>query len=375
MFTEADKSAERKKYGVYIHIPYCKSKCAYCTFESVPDFSTQHAYVERLVGEIRGSAQIGSFVDTVYIGGGTPSCLFAGGVKRILGAVRETFDVDSIAEITVEANPESCTDVFAEECAESGVNRISIGLQSSDDCVLREVGRLHTRNDFIASVRLLRSFGFDNISSDLILGLPHQLVADVDRAIDIMAEHCSHSSVYALSVEYGTPLEKRGYAPDDDYVADLYERALSRLSRYSFERYEVSNFARAGKQSRHNKKYWNCEPYLGFGAAAHGYDGDRIRYYHAGGVDEYLHGDGINYTVLSEVDKYNEYVMLRLRTADGIDKSEFKRRFGYEFEDENGEILDRAVRSGAIVCAGNRIAVAADKMFVMNGIIEEFMKD
>ena len=127
MFTEADKSAERKKYGVYIHIPYCKSKCAYCTFESVPDFSTQHAYVERLVGEIRGSAQIGSFVDTVYIGGGTPSCLFAGGVKRILGAVRETFDVDSIAEITVEANPESCTDVFAEECAESGVNRISIG--------------------------------------------------------------------------------------------------------------------------------------------------------------------------------------------------------------------------------------------------------
>ena len=156
MFTEADKSAERKKYGVYIHIPYCKSKCAYCTFESVPDFSTQHAYVERLVGEIRGSAQIGSFVDTVYIGGGTPSCLF-GGVKRILGAVRETFDVDSIAEITVEANPESCTDVFAEECAESGVNRISIGLQSSDDCVLREVGRLHTRNDFIASVRLTKN--------------------------------------------------------------------------------------------------------------------------------------------------------------------------------------------------------------------------
>lgn len=368
-------SAERKKFGVYIHIPYCKSKCAYCSFASVSDFGTQRAYVERLVGEIAGCARFGAAVDTVYIGGGTPSCLFSGGLSRILCAVREAFDVDADAEITVEANPESCGAAFAEECASSGVNRISMGLQSSDDCVLREVGRLHTCDGFIEAVKRLKEFGFDNISSDLILGLPRQTVADIDRAIDIMAAHCSHASVYALSVERGTPLEKCGYVPDDDFVADLYECASSLLGKYGFERYEVSNFARSGRRSRHNSKYWSCEPYFGFGAAAHGYDGDSVRYYHADGIDEYIAGGEVVKTILTDVDKYNEYVMLRLRTESGIDKAAFERMFGYSFEDENAEILKKHASSGAVVCDENRIAVAPDKMFVMNGIIEEFMKD
>lgn len=363
-----------RSIGIYIHIPFCKAKCGYCAFVSTPNRSSEREYVGALVGEIERSGRRGASVDTVYIGGGTPSCLYRGGLTEILSAVKKNFDVDKNAEITVEANPESCSDQFVDECVGVGVNRVSMGLQASDDAVLRGIGRIHSFADFIAAVKRLPRV-FDNISSDIILGLPGQTKSDVRKSLDAVTEYCDHASVYALSVEEGTPLWASGYAPDDDYVAELYELAYSTLTARGFSRYEVSNFCRNGKASRHNTKYWRCEEYLGFGAAAHGYDGKRKRYKHGDDICEYISNCSVEETVLSDKDLYNEYIMLALRTERGIDRADFRKRFDRDVESFCGKVLRELSSKKLVIVTNERIAVAPEKMFVMNGIIESMMLD
>lgn len=358
--------------GIYVHIPFCKSKCKYCAFVSTPDLSLEKRYVDVLCGEIAGCSARGIKADTVYIGGGTPSCLFRGGLTRILGSLRASFDISRDAEITVECNPESVTQQFVDECRACGVNRVSMGLQSSNDDVLCAVGRPHRYADYIRAVELLGT-AFDNISSDIILGLPGQTADDVTRSIETVDKYCTHMSVYALSVERGTPLYNGGYTVDDDFVADLYDLAVNELSARGFERYEVSNFAKNGKISRHNARYWNCLPYIGFGVAAHGYDGRDTRYAHGDCLSEYLSSPQPKSVKLSATDMYNEYVMLRLRTADGIDDRSFKKRFGYSFISAKSELISDYERKGYVVRVENGIKIAPRYMFVMNGIIEDFM--
>lgn len=367
-------TSSEKTYGIYVHIPFCRSKCKYCAFVSTPDMSLQQRYVSALLSEIASSHERGVRVDTVYIGGGTPSCLFDGGVTRIIAAVRDNFDVAPKAEITIECNPESVTNRFVDECIESGVNRVSMGLQSACDDVLRAVGRVHKYADYIAAVKLLRT-AFDNISSDLILGLPQQGVDDIDRAVDTIAQYCVHASVYALSVENGTPLFSQGYEPDDDVVADMYDRACLRLDEHGFKRYEVSNFARDGKRSAHNIKYWRGAPYLGFGVAAHGYDGENTRYAHGDDIYGYLADQTPRSYQLTPKDRYNEYVMLALRTSDGIDLSDYEKRFGRSFIVDNEHVLQGLIADGYVTVGHGRVKIADKYMFVMNGIIEQLMKD
>lgn len=365
---------ERKSYGVYVHIPFCRSKCAYCAFVSTPRLDMQRAYIDALVSEISKSESAGANVDTVYIGGGTPSCLFRGALAEIFSALRDRFDLSACQEITVEANPESCDRDFVDECVACGVNRVSIGLQSSDDRVLRKVGRIHDVNRFKTACVTLLSNGITNISSDLILGLPGQTVNDVENALSIMREYCSHISVYALTVEEGTPLYDDGYSPDDDFVAELYDRAVVILRSFGYERYEVSNFALPNKQSAHNKKYWACLPYIGFGAAAHGYDGYAVRYAHTDDIERYISDQTAHKLELTAKDMYNEYVMLALRTENGIDLERFERRFGYDFYNQNARKIDASAMNGYLVKEPGRIRISADKMFVMNGIIEDLMQ-
>ncbi|MDE6028974.1 MAG: radical SAM family heme chaperone HemW [Clostridiales bacterium] len=363
-----------KSYGVYVHIPFCKAKCKYCAFVSTPDFSLQKAYVDTLVKEINDSTYKGGVVDTVYIGGGTPSCLFRGGLADIMRAVRSSFRVTDGAEITVECNPESVSADFVAECKDSGVNRISMGLQSSCDNVLRAIGRVHTYADYVNAVELLAR-SFDNISSDIILGLPEQTSADVINGITTVARYCSHLSVYALTVEYGTLLYNSGYAPSDDDIADLYDLAYAKLVELGFSRYEVSNFARGGRESKHNNKYWECLPYIGFGVAAHGYDGARTRFMHCDDIGKYIACSTVESYALTDKDLYNEYVMLRLRTERGISTDGFYKRFGYDFCEYNAEVLDRLKKDKLIVFADGAVRIAPDKMFVMNSVIEQLMLD
>ena len=373
--SDDDGFSPHKNYGIYIHIPFCKAKCAYCSFVSISDASRQQRYIEALLSEIAASESCGAAADTVYIGGGTPSCLFRGAITRILSDIRRAFRLSDGAEITVEANPESCDEAFAEECMNAGVNRISMGLQSANDAVLAKIGRLHTACGFEKAAALLEKTGFRNISSDLILGLPDQDISDVSRAVDIMSRYCKHASVYALTVERGTPLESSHYAPDDDFVADLYDFAVARLAQNGFMRYEVSNFAHFGCESRHNSKYWTGEPYIGFGVAAHSYDGRCLRRRHTDDITEYIETGSSTDEILSEKDRYNEYVMLRLRTEIGLDRKAFFDAFGYDFCEKHAEAINNYVKIGAIIVDGERVRIAPDKMFVMNGIIENFMDD
>lgn len=358
-----------------MHIPFCKSKCAYCAFVSVCDSALMADYVDALCKEILSAypSRRGTALDTVYIGGGTPSCLYSGALSRIFDALRAAFDVSDSAEITVEVNPESCEKSFLTECKSCGVNRISMGLQSSDDRILKRIGRLHSFDGYLKAVELLTELNFTNISSDLILGLPDQTGSDIKRSVKAFAEACSHVSVYALSVEDGTRLQKIGYSPDDDAVADLYDLTCELLDLNGFKRYEVSNFAREGKVSAHNSKYWALLPYLGFGTAAHGYDGKRCRYRHTDNVKKYIDGADIEFEFLNDVDLYNEYVMLRLRTERGIDYCDFVSRFGFDIRKKFGKSISELEKSGAITCDNTGLKIAQDKMFVMNGIIEELM--
>ncbi|MDE5562089.1 MAG: radical SAM family heme chaperone HemW [Clostridiales bacterium] len=363
-----------KSYGVYVHIPFCKAKCKYCAFVSTPDFSLQKTYVDALIKEINDSPFKDGYVDTVYIGGGTPSCLFRGGLADIMSAVRNNFRVSDSAEITVECNPESVSTDFIAECKDCGVNRISIGLQSSCDNVLRAIGRVHTYADYIKAVDLL-SRSFDNISSDIILGLPEQTSDDVINSITTVARYCSHVSVYALTVEDGTPLYNEGYSPSDDGVADLYDLAYDKLSELCFARYEVSNFALNGRESKHNKKYWECMPYIGFGVAAHGYDGARTRFLHGDDITKYIASPTAESYALTDKDLYNEYVMLRMRTEKGIVTDDFRKRFGYDFNGRNAEALSILKSEKLLICTDGAIRISPDKMFVMNSIIEQLMLD
>ncbi|MCH5165192.1 MAG: radical SAM family heme chaperone HemW [Clostridiales bacterium] len=368
------KEVARKPYGAYVHIPFCKSKCSYCTFVSTADLSLEQRYIAALVSEIEGSSLRGTFVDTIYIGGGTPSCLYRGALTAIFCALKNTFDISNDVEITVECNPESVSDCFIDECSENGVNRISMGLQSSDNEVLRTIGRAHDFEKFISAISLLKT-RFENISSDIILGLPKQERFDVLRSIDVLKDFCTHISVYALSVEDGTPLFRSGYAADDDYIAELYDCAVERLNGYGFSRYEVSNFAKHGKRSRHNCKYWQCDPYIGFGVASHGYDGDSVRYFHSDSISDYIKDTKPTFNELTPKDMYNEYVMLRLRTSDGIDLRKFTQRFGYSFKTKNADVLKSLERDGLIETDDNFVRIAPQCMFVMNGIIEQLMLD
>lgn len=366
-------TAGGKTYGVYIHIPFCKAKCKYCAFISTPDFSLQKTYVAALIEEIKSSSLCGSRVDSIYIGGGTPSCLYRGAIAGILSAVKNSFIVACDAEITVECNPESAGAAFADECKDAGVNRISIGLQSRGDNVLRAAGRIHTFEQYEKAIEIL-STRFENISSDIILGLPLQKIGDVDGAINAMT-NVKHISVYALSVEQGTPLFSEGYSVDDDSVADWYDYTYEKLLSMGFHRYEVSNFAKIGYESRHNKKYWDCMPYIGFGVAAHGYDGERTRFMHGDDIAEYIKCSTPQSYALTDKDLYNEYVMLRLRTDRGIVADEFCARFGCDFYECNKDTIDKLKRENLLVCRDGAFLITPERMFVMNSIIEQLMLD
>lgn len=368
------KFSKSEDYGIYVHIPFCRSKCSYCAFCSTTELGLQNAYIDALEKEILSFGRIDKFTaDTVYIGGGTPSCLYEGAITRIFDAIGKAFNISKNAEITVEMNPESCTRELLTECRSCGVNRVSMGMQSADDGVLRAVNRIHDFKTYLSAIELLKAENFDNISTDFILGLPNQTVADIEKCIEVAGAHCSHVSVYALTVEEGTPLYLSEYRPDDDIVADMYDLACERLQENGFIRYEVSNFAKNGRVSRHNSKYWRCVPYLGLGAAAHGYDGDRIRYSHTTDIKAYIGGAAVEVAQLTDKDMYNEYIMLGLRTSGGISREAFKARFGCTLDERAGNNLSLLVRHGLLIDDGASVRISHDKLFVMNGIIEDLM--
>ena len=336
---------QRTPLGIYIHVPFCRSKCEYCDFYSLPGSRNKKAmedYAQAVMLHIREAAQRAETyeVDTVYFGGGTPSFFGEEGLRRLLGEVDRRFILRPDAEITFEANPDSVTGPALRRLRRAGFNRISIGVQSDRDDQLRAIGRPHTFRQAKDAVGEARAAGFDNLSVDLMYGLPRQSRDQWAGTIQsILKLRPSHISCYGLRVEEGTPLyEYKDCAglPDDDAQADMYLYAAATLESYGFRQYEISNFAREGFESRHNLKYWLGGEYLGFGpAAASDFGGKRFTYQRD--LQSYTDGMFGGAPVLSECEtiplreRAGEYLMLRLRTRYGVEAKEYRRMFRMDF--------------------------------------------
>lgn len=326
--------------GIYIHIPYCKSKCIYCDFYSTPQVETMEQYVHSLLceerlrhGEIEGEA-----VSTLYLGGGTPSVLPISLLSTLIEGMKEVFDLSNLEEFTIEVNPDDVTAASVKALKALGVNRVSMGVQSFNDGELQAINRRHTAQQAIDAVIAIKEAGITNVSIDLIYGLPGQSLnswqRNVERAIGLDVQHIS---AYCLSYEPGTPLwamrQLGRVVPvsDEDCVA-MHDTLVAMLTQAGFEHYEISNFARPGYRSRHNSSYWNFTPYLGLGAAAHSFDGSTRRY-NPSSIKEYVTALGNGATACVEEhlewwERYDEEVMVRLRTCDGIDTALIAQRYG-----------------------------------------------
>ncbi len=369
------------KTGIYIHVPFCLSKCHYCDFcsRTRADDETKSLYVKRLCEEIRTCAErLGAdrpTADTVYFGGGTPTLLSTRYFAKILDTVNDCFKIEDGAEITVEANPKTAKLEKLSDMRSLGINRLSIGMQSVHDNELRALGRIHRFKDVCDIYLDARRAGFENISADLMYCIPEQTIESFERSLETLAVmHPEHISSYCLTVEDGTNFGKRRDSlvlPDEDTVSDMYVLMTEMLSKYGYEKYEISNFAHNGQVSRHNLKYWKRENYLGFGPAAHSfYDG--VRYSNSRNVEEYLRGEDIrdSFDLIGGSEAMDEYVMLGMRLAEGIDIAKFARLFNTDFMAQYGNAFKRF--SPEYIYIDKNVCRFTDKgMFVSNYILSE----
>lgn len=327
--------------GLYLHIPFCKAKCAYCDFYSLPRSEEKmDAYVAALTAHLTETAPMaaGHTVDTVYFGGGTPSYLGAERITQLLQTVKKHYRVAKDAEITLEANPDSLFDWKALRALRRlGLNRISLGVQSSDDAVLRSLGRIHTWQQVVEAADAVRRAKIPDLSLDLIYGLPDQTAEQWEKTLsDAVSLSPDHISCYGLKLEEGTPLWQRRDSltlPDDEMQADMYLFTVEYLQNLGYRQYEISNFARPGHESRHNLKYWTLGEYAGFGPGAHS-DFGNVRYAYVADLDMYLQGSLIlsESETMGEAEREREYIMLSLRTAAGLNVKAFESRFRRRFD-------------------------------------------
>jgi putative oxygen-independent coproporphyrinogen III oxidase len=374
-------SEQEKRLGVYIHIPFCASKCAYCDFCSLPGKDKLMPYYQdALLIQIQETMprMTDYFIDTVYIGGGTPSYYGARRLVELLQELKVTNRLLKKSEITVECNPDSVRRKDLRLLRKEGVNRISLGAQSANDDILRRIGRRHNWRQVEMAVRRARKAGFRNISIDLIYGLPGQTREDwADTLTKTIALKPAHISCYGLRLEEGTPMydeyEGTDLLPSDDDQADMYLYAVDFLSRHGFRQYEISNFARPGYESRHNLKYWRLEDYIGFGAAAASNIG-MLRYTYTRNVRRYIanvYSDDeliVEREQLERPDRAGEYLMLGLRTTMGITESEYRSIYNSSFEPIE-ELLKVFEQNGWAQCDNDRWRFTPGGFLVSNVLI------
>ncbi len=370
--------------GIYIHIPFCLSKCAYCDFYSRTgakgEYDEYAAAITKHIAEaqMRDSAYL---VDSIYFGGGTPTAIGERNLIKILSAVGKSFNVAEDCEITVEANPNTITVRGLKKLRRAGVNRISFGMQSSDSAELRCLGRTHTFSDVERAVEAARSAKITNISLDLMYGIPLQTLESWLNSLDAaLSLSPTHISCYSLKLEAGTPLAERPETldlPSDDVQADMYLAAVARLSDEGFIQYEISNFAREGFPSRHNKKYWNLGEYWGFGPSAHSLIGKK-RFSYIRDTSRYVHAISKGDEVIDKIDTINtaeragEYVMLMLRTTEGISPEVLEKRYLTYF-DEMEKVLLSYHKTGHTDFDGLSWRLTPEGFLISNRIIGDVL--
>ncbi len=361
--------------GLYLHIPFCASKCPYCDFYSFrADNSAKDEYTDALIKSINDNYRLyGLKADTLYIGGGTPSVLGGERLTKIINTARKTFVSDG-AEITVECNPYGLTQGFFFALSECGVNRISLGLQSSADAERKKLSRRGTAEDVKNAVSYARLAGIENISLDVMLGIPEQTLESLENTLKFcVSEGIPHISCYILKIEENTPFYKMRDTlnlPDDDTVADMYLFMCEYLERHGIMQYEISNFAKQGCESRHNLKYWRCEEYLGLGAAAHSFINGKRFYYPR---DEKAFVCGAKPVSDGTGGDFTEYAMLRLRLASGLVNSELKERFGFCIPEEMRMRAKIFEKNGLLISDENGIRLTRKGFLVSNTVISELI--
>ena len=377
---------KQKELGIYIHIPFCKKKCYYCDFISFENKCDEiPQYIESLKEEIRNFDFSNYHITSIYIGGGTPSYIDSKYIKYILDELRTRVKSDDI-EITIEVNPGTVTEEKLQEYKEAGINRISIGLQSANNNLLRKIGRIHTYEEFLQAYQLVNKTGFDNINVDLMLALPGQTIQDLKESLDkIINLNPNHISIYSLIVEEGTKISKlleegKISLSEEEQERRMYWYVKDILELKGYNHYEVSNFSKKGKESRHNMNCWNQEEYIGFGVAAHSYI-NNVRFSNTDNIQEYIknikeNNTENNITIEEEQtleDKKKEFMMLGFRKIEGVDISRFKEKFVDNPLFLYREKLNKLAEEGLIEVDLNNIRLTNKGLDLANLVFEEFI--
>jgi len=376
--------------GIYLHIPFCVRKCAYCDFVSFPQGSVPESYVDALLTEIelvsRGGEYPAAF-DTVFFGGGTPSLLSGDQMRRMMKALSERFNIRAQAECSMEANPGTTTPEKLAAYRDAGINRLSIGLQSTHDALLDEIGRIHTFQQFLDTLNSAKAAGFDNINVDLMHALPHQTISQyLDSIRTVCGLNVQHISAYSLILEEHTPLYFRVQSgevsmPDEDLAADMQDAGIDALESYGYHRYEISNFAQSGFECRHNLNYWQNGEYLGFGVAAHAAVRQThwTRFANVDSQEEYERMIARGKRPLAETiylaprDEMFECVMLGLRLVRGLDRAAFRARFGLDAVEAYPDAMDRLRERGWVTENEGFIALNCKGLDLQNEALGFFM--
>jgi len=365
--------------GIYIHIPFCKQRCSYCDFFSSTEIRMKEKYVNRLCDElIEKKAYLQEPVETVYFGGGTPTLLSFADFEKIFHTLYLIYGEDKNREVTLEANPDDITSAYLNSIKYLPFNRISLGVQSFNDRELQLLNRRHDAESAIRAVKLLQQAGYNNISIDLIYGLPGQNLEiwtdTLNQAIDLQVQHIS---AYHLTYEEGTPLHKQlkegSLLPADEEMSNrLFELLIDTLLAAGFDQYEISNFARPGFQSRHNVSYWNGTHYLGIGASAHSYNGISRQW-----NEKTLRPDnrksGFEIEIIDEKTAYNDFVITRLRTMKGMDLNELTALFGESRKSYCLQQAQKYITNGCLQYEDNRLQLTQKGIFISDGIMSDLM--
>ena len=373
---------ENSPMEIYIHIPFCIRKCDYCDFLSGPSGPEEQAdYVQALLREIQAVEEgEGRSVSSIFIGGGTPSVLDERLLGDILREIRNRFKMEEDAEITIEVNPGTANIGKLQAYKEMGINRLSIGLQSPEDRELKILGRIHNYGQFLETYQEARTVGFDNINIDLMSAIPDQTYEGWVKNLRTVAElEPEHISAYSLIVEEGTPFAARKLnLPDEDTEYNMYEATAQILKEYGFEQYEISNYARKGRECRHNVGYWTRQDYLGFGLGASSLYG-KERFANTADMKKYLENSKNPEKIrekepsLTREDEMAEFMFLGLRMTKGISKADFQRCFGCTIESVYGEVLEKYESMELLVEKDGRIFLSREGIHVSNSIMAEFL--
>ena len=378
-----------REIGIYIHIPFCKSKCIYCDFNSyVKKEDCIDEYINAVKEEIEKYSQENNsiLVKTIYIGGGTPSYIKEKYIKKIIEALKNNFNIHPNAEITIEVNPGTVNRSKLELYYKIGINRLSIGFQSANDRLLKLIGRIHDFEDFLETIKLANTVGFSNINADCIIGLPNQNIYDVEETLNVLIDlRLTHISVYSLIVEPNTPLESKINSgelklPDEEIERYMYWFSKRKLEENGYLHYEISNFSKPLYRSRHNLDYWNQKEYKGFGVSASSYE-NGVRYTNISDINKYIKNVKEkklkeNYIIEEKQDRetmMKEYMLLGLRKITGVNITEFRRKFGttplYKYNKE----ITKLIREELIEANEHNIRLSKKGLDLANLVWEEFI--